>query len=97
MRDGVAPAFVVVVDAGGAAVDAVEGSADAAGIDYQVRTPIAVASSTRLAPVEGLLGVTLVGLSRVDWDGPKIHLVERAKAFHDNRDNVEGHHASLAA
>lgn len=78
-------------------MDAVEGSADAAGIDYHVRTPIAVASSTRLTPVEGLLGVTLVGLSRVDWYGPKTHLGERAKAFHDNRDNVEGRHVSLAA
>lgn len=91
MRDG------VVAAAGCAAVDIVGDLVDAAEIEYRVRTPIAVVSSTCLVLVEGLLGVSLVGLSRIDWNGPKSHLGERAKAFHDNRDNVEGRLVSLAA
>lgn len=96
MCDGVVAAFVVVA-AGCAAVEAVGGPADAAGIDYHVGTPIAVVLSTCLVHAEGLPRVPLVDLSRIDWDEPKIHLGERAKAFHDNPDNVEGHHVSLDA
>lgn len=92
MRDGVVAAFVAVAAAGGAVVDAVGSPADAAGIGYHVRSPIAVASSSCLVLVEGFLRVSLVDHSIIDWDGPKIDPGEGAIAFHDGG----GRHVSLA-
>lgn len=83
------------------AVGAIESFADVAGTDYRVKRSIAVAPSplTQHGPVEGLwkrLGVSLVALSWVDWNGPKT-LGETSTSCRDNRDTADGRYVSLAA